>query len=109
MKRFWIKKIIFFPFIIAAGVLLFGSVVMFLWNAILPSVLNVSTITFWQALGILVLAKILFGGFRGGWRGRHRGMHWRNRWMNMTDEERAKFREQWRNRCRPSEPDTQSA
>ena len=103
MKRFWIRKAIFIPFIVAAGVLLFGSIVMLLWNAILPAVLNVSTITFWQALGILVLAKILFGGFRGGWGRRHRGMHWRNKWMNMSEEERAKFKEEWARRCPPQQ------
>ena len=58
-KKFWIKKAIFIPIAIAAGIFIFGSVVMLLWNAILPSVIGVSTITFWQAIGILILSKIL--------------------------------------------------
>lgn len=58
------------------------------------------TITFWQALGILVLSKILFSGFGG--RPGHRG-HWRNRmrdrWAGMTPEERERFRQGIHSRC----------
>lgn len=79
----------------------FGAVVMLLWNAILPDVLHVTTITYWQALGILVLSKILFGGFVGGGGkkcgGPSRGF--REKFRNMTDEEKARFKEAWRNRC----------
>src|SRR5688572_11557659 len=100
MRRFWIRKALLIPFIIAGAVLLFGGVVMLLWNAILPGVVGVSTITFWQALGILLLAKILFGGFRGGWGGRaRRGMYWKQKWMSMSEAERAKFKEEWTKRC----------
>lgn len=62
-----------------AAILAFGMVVMGLWNAIMPAVLGVKTISFRQALGIFLLSKILFGGFGGG---RQRG-GWRNRgkWM----------------------------
>jgi len=73
-KKFWIRRAIFIPIAIVAGVFIFGSLVMFLWNSILPAVLGVSIITFWQALGILVLSKILFGGFRGG-HGHHHKAH----------------------------------
>jgi len=84
-----------------AGVLLFGFIVMSLWNAILPAVIHVSTITFTQALGILILSKILFGGFHGGWRGRHGRMHnnMQDKLAAMTPEERDKFKAEWRNRC----------
>lgn len=88
-------------FIIAA-VLLFTFVVMGLWNAILPAVLGVRTITFIQALGILVLSKILFGGFRGGWRGGP-SYGWRqkmkDKWEAMTPEQRDQFKAEWKNRC----------
>ncbi|MEP6466120.1 MAG: hypothetical protein ABJB05_07425 [Parafilimonas sp.] len=94
-----------FPLIIIAGILLLSLVVMLLWNTILQPVLNVHSITYWQAVGIFVLCKILFGNFRRGgfsshergWRG---GGHLRQKWMNMNDEERAKFREGWKRRCR---------
>jgi Ca2+/H+ antiporter, TMEM165/GDT1 family len=103
MKKLWIKKGFMFLFIIIAAVLAFGLVVMGLWNAILPAVIGVKAITFAQALGILVLSKILFGGFGGGgrrWRG---GPAWKEkmkqRWANMTPEEKEKFKAGWRNRC----------
>ena len=85
-----------------AATLFFTWVVMALWNAILPAVLGVKAISFLQALGILVLSKILFGGFRGGWRG-DRGHQWKNqmkqKWETMTPEERDKFKSEWKNRC----------
>lgn len=88
-------------FVIAAASL-FTLVVMGLWNAILPAVLGVKTITFVQALGILVLSKILFGGFGGGCHG-GRGFEWRQKmkakWETMTPEERDKFKAEWKNRC----------
>ncbi|HLK29797.1 MAG TPA: hypothetical protein VKT28_14560 [Puia sp.] len=87
---------------IAAFLGIFGGIVMLLWNNVLVPVLHISLISFWQAVGILVLSKILFGGFRGGgpW-GRRR--EWkekmRQRWENMTPEEKEKFKEEWQNRC----------
>lgn len=68
-----------------------GLLVMSLWNALLPAILGVKAIGFWQALGILVLSRILFGGlgFRPGMFGAHRRMH--ERWMNMTPEQREAF------------------
>jgi len=71
----------------------FGFLVMRLWNWLMPALFGWHLITFGQALGILVLSKILFGGFRGGpqrhW-GRRRMME---RWASMTPEEREKFRQ----------------
>lgn len=106
MKKFWFRKGLMFVVLFFAGILLFSAVVMALWNAILPAVLGVKIITFWQALGILVLSKILFGGFgrRGGWNrgGRHDwkgGM--REKWTNMTPGEKEKFKAEWKNRCGP--------
>jgi len=81
--------------------LVIGMVVMFLWNAILPVVLGVKAITFMQALGVLLLSKILFGGFHGGFKGGKD--QWRMKMQqklgNMTPEEREKFKAEWRNRC----------
>ena len=79
---------------------LFTFVVMSLWNWLMPALFGWHAINFWQALGILVLSKILFGGFRGG---PHRDWNWRRRmferWEKMTPEEREKFRERMRGRC----------
>ena len=87
-----------------AAFLVFGAIVMGLWNAILPAVIGVKTITFIQALGILVLSKILFGGFgnKGGFKGGG-GADWKNKMKekfgSMTPEEREKFKAEWKNRC----------
>jgi hypothetical protein len=78
----------------------FGFVVMRLWNWLMPAVFGLQLINFWQAIGLLILSKIFFGGFRGRpshhWYGRRRMME---RWQQMTPEERAKFRETFRGRC----------
>lgn len=79
---------------------LFGFVVMWLWNWVVPPVIGWHTVTYWQALALLVLGHILFGGFRGGHRGHGRWRHrMRARWDSMTPEQREKFRqamgEQW--------------
>lgn len=90
--------------IAAAAILLFTFIVMNLWNSILTPVLGVHVINFGQALGILILSKILFGGFKGGgdgWRGR-RGpwnSQMREKWQSMSAEEREKFKNEWRSRC----------
>jgi hypothetical protein len=84
-----------------------GEIVLHLWNWLLPPLFGWRMIGFWQALGILVLCRILFGGhgFRGGprrdWGWRRR---WSERWEKMTPEEREKMRERWRGRCGPFEP-----
>jgi hypothetical protein len=104
MKRFWFKKGLMFLVFFIGAVLLFSAIVMELWNAILPAVLGVKAITFIQALGILLLSKILFGGFgrRGGWHGggsRYWSHNMKEKWSNMTPEEREKFKAEWKNRC----------
>jgi len=102
MKKFWIKKALMIGLMIIAAILLFGAVVMGLWNAILPAVLGVKAITFMQALGILLLSKILFGGFRGGCRpgsGREWKQKMKTKWETMTPDERDNFKSEWKNRC----------
>ena len=92
MKKRWIKKAPFVIAIAALGVFVFTGAVMMLWNSVLPAVLHVSAITFWQAAGILLLCKILFGGFRRPWH----GGRWKHRmfmkWDSMTPEEKEEFR-----------------
>lgn len=94
------KKFLFIPVAIVAVVLLLGWAVMLLWNAILPKVAAVSALTYWQAVGLLVLSRILFGGFRGGKPSSGPGMHWREKWRKMSEEDRARFKEEWQARCK---------
>ncbi len=101
MRRISSPKFILIPIAVVGIVSLLSFIVMLLWNNILAVVLHVSLITFWQALGIFALSKILFGGFPGrrGWGpGRHGGRmdSIRNKWMNMTPEEKANFKKEWR-------------
>ena len=86
-----------------------GFLVRYLWNWLLPTLFGLPLITFWQALGILVLCRILFGfGFRGGPRDRtYVRQRLRERWDQMTPEERERIRQGWRGRwgfCPPEEP-----
>jgi hypothetical protein len=74
---------------VLVGIAAMGLVVMLLWNWLVPALFAGKEIGYLQALGILVLSKLLFGGFRGhGCRGRWH----RQRWENMTPEEREKFK-----------------
>jgi hypothetical protein len=96
MKKLWIALIA--PPAIVLFVWLFGELVMHLWNWLLPPLFGWHLITFWQALGLLLLSRILFGswGAGGGNRGR-RGR--REKWDKMTPEEREKLRQNWGARC----------
>jgi hypothetical protein len=103
MRRHWILKGLIG--VLLAAVVLVGVtyVVMWLWNWLVPGVFGWKSIDFLQAMGLLVLTRLLVGfrGF-GGWHRHHHG-HWRGRmqerWANMTPEEREKFKEGMRGRC----------
>lgn len=101
------KRIIWFfilaPLAFAVFVFVGGEVVRRLWNWLLPSLFGVPAITFWQALGLLVLCRILFGGFGVHGRGPRR---W-GRWEHMTPEERERFRHGMRERWRMDAPASQ--
>ena len=88
--------------LVVAGAGLFGWVVERLWNWLVPGVFGWRPITFVQALGLLVLSKILFGGFHRGGRRRGWSRGARERWARMSPEERERFRAGMRNRtaCR---------
>jgi hypothetical protein len=79
-----------------------GGVVMLLWNAVIPTVFaGGRSIDYLHAVALLVLSRILFGGFRGGGHWRRRD-HWR-RWESMTPEEREQFSQSFSARCRKQE------
>ena len=101
MRKRWIFRALKFAAFALAGISVFGWIVASLWNALMPTIFGLGAITFWQALGLLLLSRILFGSFRGGPRGIRHGM--RRRWARMTPEERLRFREGMRGRCAPSE------
>ncbi len=104
-----IRKLIWIIPAVIVGTALFifvgGEIVMRLWNWLLPALFGWKQITFWQAVGLLALCRVLFGshGFRGGPRSRIR-RRMAERWEHMTPEEREKFRQSWRARCGYSAP-----
>ncbi|MGB6198135.1 MAG: hypothetical protein WA871_05465 [Candidatus Acidiferrales bacterium] len=114
MRGRWVLRGLKIVAVVAIVATVLSFVVMHLWNWLTPALFGWHMITFWQALGILVLSKILFGGLRGR-PGQH--MYWRRRmaerWEQMTPEEREKVRQGMRGgRCGPfgsATPATESA
>lgn len=90
LKKKWIIAIA--PFMAAAFIFIIGELVMSLWNWIAAGILGLPAVTFWQAWGLLILCRILFGSMGGGGRGRHR------RRSEMTPEERERLRQNLRSR-----------
>jgi hypothetical protein len=77
-----------------------GTIVRLLWNGLLPGLFGFPQVTFWQALGLLALSRILFGGLGmgGGSRRGRRG----ELWAHMTPEERDRLRERMRSAEEPT-------
>ena len=97
------KRWFFIAPAVIVGILLFGflggELVLHLWNWLLPTLFGWRQITFWQALGLLALCRILFGGFGRHGSGRpnfRRRM--KERCGHMTPEERERFRQAMRER-----------
>ena len=97
------KKIVKVALIILLAVLAiaaFGWITMSLWNWLIPELFNGPVLTFWQALGLLVLSKILFSGL--GKEGGHRHGHWNRRWKNrlshLSPEDRQRFKQMMKER-----------
>ncbi|MEP7012976.1 MAG: hypothetical protein ABJC13_21860 [Acidobacteriota bacterium] len=104
MRPRWKRGIFIAPFALL-GVALFtflgGEIVKYLWNWLTPTLFGLPQVTFWQALGLLVLCRILFGGMGGRGSGRTRSRFRERiaeRWDRMTPEERERARESWRGR-----------
>ena len=102
-----ISRILTILIMVGIAVSAFSFLVMWLWNWLMPAVFGLHAISYWQALGVLVLSKILFGSFGG----RHRFRRdWRarliRRWEDMTPEERERSRADMYGGCRPSAPAT---
>lgn len=87
---------------VIVGIAALGWIVMLLWNWLMPALFaGVAPLDYPQALGVLLLSRILFGGFRGAC---HR--HWKDRqqrWDSMTPEEReqlkGRFKSRWGSCC----------
>ncbi len=104
------KRILFIAPLAIVGMAIFtwigGELVMHLWNWLMPALFGWRQVTFWQAIGLLALCRILFGGFGLGG-GSHRSnvrQRMAERWEKMTAEEREKYRQSFRGRCGAFEP-----
>lgn len=98
-------KIMFIAPLAILGMILFafigGEIVLHLWNWLMPPLFGWHELTFWQALGLLALCRILFGGF--GWhrsRGFRFGGGMGGHFARMSPEERERFRQSVREHCR---------
>jgi hypothetical protein len=105
MVKYGIARVIKVILIVIIALFVFGFATMHLWNWLMPTIFGLTTITFWQALGLVVLGKILFGGFhRHGGGGRGWKRHMEQRWAGMSSEEQERFRAGMRGRrwCQPA-------
>ncbi len=84
------KKFLFIPLILDA-IALFAYITMALWNALLPDIFRLTMINFWQAAGLIALARLFFGfGHSGKWGGHSPYMSCdvRNKIKNMSADEK---------------------
>ena len=103
------KKMIFLPFLFVGFVVLFIWGFMHLWNWIMPLVFGLTILSFWQAAGLLLISKILFGGFimgrgrgccnpnnchKGGWK--HK---FKQKWGGLSDEEKRRWESKFGRTC----------
>lgn len=102
MRPFNERNRFFLAPLILVAIAGFGLVTMWLWNALLPQILHLPQISFWQAIGLLVLSRLLFG-FSPPWRGNHNHNrnHLREKWEHMNPEQREEFKNHLRQRRPP--------
>ncbi len=107
MRTHYGRRRFFFPLFILLALLAVSFAVYWLWNNVLVAVVPVKAVTYWQAVGLLTLSRILLGGFKFGppsgrtpFGGRPDGPpNWREKLHQMSDEDRQKFKSEWKKRC----------
>lgn len=95
MKTTFRKRWYWFSPLILVAFAAFGFVTMYLWNWLMPLIFHLPVLTFWQTIGLMILSRLILGGF-GGHHGRghyHCRRDMREKWEKMTPEEREHFRE----------------
>ena len=87
----WVKYIPLFIVLFIVAVIVFSYIVMSLWNWLIPELFGGPMITMWQAIGLLLLSKILFGSF-------NHGHHKHNEHPKSHIEWKDKFHEKFKER-----------
>lgn len=105
-----LRRLVFVALFVLA-VLLAGGAVRLLWNGVVVPSLQAQPLSYWQALGLLLLCRILFGGWSRPqrWQPRGPGHRMQNKWASMSPEHRAQFRSHWKARCEQQSPEDQPA
>jgi hypothetical protein len=91
------------PFFILIPITIFfaiGAVVMALWNLLIPDIFGLPPLHYWQALGLFLLSRILFGNFGFGNKKPFMNNRLKEKMMNMSEEERQQFKTEWEKRCK---------
>lgn len=104
MRKWWLQKAVKILGVLVLGSIALGFIVMGLWNALVPDLFQGPSLTFWQAVGLLLLSHILLRGwgrwrYGNGWRGERWKRRFEEKLAAMSPEEREKFKEEWRRRC----------
>jgi hypothetical protein len=102
------RRFFLFPVFFILIFFILAAVIRGLWNAVLVDVVGVKPVSLWQAMGLLILSRLLVGGFKFGPPGNRPpfgghasgGPNWREKWRNMSEEDRVRFREEWKRRFR---------
>jgi hypothetical protein len=96
MNKHWIKMLVLIFIWGTIAIAGFGSAIWQLWNWLMPELFGLPAIGFWQAVGLMALCWLLFGGWRGagGLRGRPRHEH-----HMLTEEERKTIRSSMARHC----------
>ena len=74
-------------FFLVVFALVLAVVVMWLWNLLVPVVFGIGEIGYWQAFGLMILARLVLGTFGMGWGGHrwHAKSHWGDRFRHYQD------------------------
>ena len=104
-RQFWLLRGLRFALVAALFIAAAVFLTRYLWNWLVPELFHGPVIGPGQTLGLLLLTRILFGGFRGGgagsWARRRKAWQQRmaGRMEHLSPEEREKFRQQMQTRC----------
>jgi hypothetical protein len=108
MGSYWLKKGFGYILMILVGLAILGYVFMLLWNMLIPEIFGLIQISYWQALGLLAMAKIVFGfgmmdKYQHEQRLDNKKEHWKKKietkMEGMSEEEKAKFKESMKGWC----------